>query len=257
MMPKELLVEAAKKKGLTNKEHIEKDYFQDLFLFHLYKKTNRLVFKGGTCLYKLYGLPRFSEDLDFSTLEEKETAGALAEGLVSEVSGKIGAEVKSVKKMESSMIVKLGFAGILTEYNSLRIDINLKNAVFGYDVRQYVPPYIDISPFSMKVLNTKEILAEKVHALFARDKARDMYDLFFLLRFVEPDRELIDRKLDIFGMRFDFSEFEKRVRNLESFWEPELRPFVMAEQLVEFGVAKDFVLENFRPSDSKNGRIGT
>lgn len=120
-----------------------------------------------------------------------------------------------------------------------------------------MPPYIDISPFSMKVLNTKEILAEKVHALFARDEARDLYDLFFLLRFVEPDMELMGRKLDIFGMRFDFSEFEKRVRNLESFWEPELRPFVVAEQLVEFGVAGDFVLEKFKPADSKNGRTGT
>ncbi|MBM3303587.1 MAG: nucleotidyl transferase AbiEii/AbiGii toxin family protein [Candidatus Aenigmarchaeota archaeon] len=68
MIPKEMLVEAAKRKGLKNREHIEKDYFQDLFLYHLCRKTNALVFKGGTALYKIYSLQRFSEDLDFSLL---------------------------------------------------------------------------------------------------------------------------------------------------------------------------------------------
>ncbi|MBI2045684.1 nucleotidyl transferase AbiEii/AbiGii toxin family protein [Candidatus Pacearchaeota archaeon] len=70
MISKEELLRAGKHKGLNNKEHIEKNYFQDVFLFNLYRKTNIFVFKGGTALYKLYNLPRFSEDLDFSLVEE-------------------------------------------------------------------------------------------------------------------------------------------------------------------------------------------
>ncbi len=68
MINKELLSQASVGKGLINKEYIEKDYFQDLLLYQLYKQTNQLVFKGGTALYKFYQLPRFSEDLDFSAL---------------------------------------------------------------------------------------------------------------------------------------------------------------------------------------------
>lgn len=66
MITKELLSAIGKKKGLTNKEHIEKDYFQEVILYNLFRKTNEFIFKGGTALYKLYNLPRFSEDLDFS-----------------------------------------------------------------------------------------------------------------------------------------------------------------------------------------------
>ena len=60
MITKEMLKAIGRRKGLTNRGHIEKDYFQDLFLYH--------TFKGGTCLYKIHNLPRFSEDIDFSVI---------------------------------------------------------------------------------------------------------------------------------------------------------------------------------------------
>src|SRR3989339_692329 len=34
------------------------------------KKFNKLIFTGGTCLRKLYNLPRLSEDLDFDYSKE-------------------------------------------------------------------------------------------------------------------------------------------------------------------------------------------
>ena len=47
----------------------EKDYLQDLILFSIYSKIGKdLVFKGGTALYKLYSLNRFSGDLDFTLI---------------------------------------------------------------------------------------------------------------------------------------------------------------------------------------------
>ena len=46
---------------------IEKDYFASMLLRHLCSGSTDLVFKGGTCLSKVYwGLSRLSEDLDFS-----------------------------------------------------------------------------------------------------------------------------------------------------------------------------------------------
>jgi len=78
LIEKEFLLRVARNKGLKNREHIEKDYFQDLLLYHLYKKSNNFVFKGGTCLYKLYNLPRFSEDLDFSVLSQENIEETIA-----------------------------------------------------------------------------------------------------------------------------------------------------------------------------------
>ncbi len=46
---------------------IEKDYFSSLALDYLVASDDSLVFKGGTCLAKVYaGFYRLSEDLDFA-----------------------------------------------------------------------------------------------------------------------------------------------------------------------------------------------
>lgn len=45
---------------------IEKDYFCSLVLDYLFRHQTGLVFKGGTCLSKVYfDFYRLSEDLDF------------------------------------------------------------------------------------------------------------------------------------------------------------------------------------------------
>src|SRR3989344_7691830 len=48
------------------KEHVQ-DYILDFIYSSDYKN---LIFYGGTCLRKVYGLDRMSEDLDFETLED-------------------------------------------------------------------------------------------------------------------------------------------------------------------------------------------
>ncbi len=66
MINKETLSEFANFKSLQPKL-AELDYFQDIALFNISREFgDKLVFKGGTCLYKVYQLNRFSEDLDFS-----------------------------------------------------------------------------------------------------------------------------------------------------------------------------------------------
>jgi predicted nucleotidyltransferase component of viral defense system len=93
LIEKEILLEIAKRKSLKNREHIEKDYFQDLLLYHIYKKSNNFIFKGGTCLYKLYNLPRFSEDLDFSVLHQKNI-----EETIEKVAKELEAKIESKKQ---------------------------------------------------------------------------------------------------------------------------------------------------------------
>ena len=203
MITKELLEEAAKKKGLVNKEHIEKDYFQDLLLFHIYKQTNVLIFKGGTALYKLYGLQRFSEDLDFSLREDIN-----GEEIIKKVLGNIeNAKIKEIKRLKESTLIKIALKGILTKYNTIRIDINFKNIVFEkFDVKNYVSSYVDINPFNLRVLSLKEMVAEKIHALFNRESARDLYDLFFLLKVADFDKQLIAKKLMLFNIEMDYNQ---------------------------------------------------
>lgn len=243
MISKEILQQVGKKKGLSNKEYIEKDYFQDLLLFNIYKKTNMLIFKGGTALYKFYGLGRFSEDLDFSLIKENvDIEKIISEAIV----GIDGATIKDIKKTKNSILIKIGFKGIITVYNTVRIDINLKNDILEqFDVKTLVPEYIDINPFSVRVLSLKEIVSEKVHAIFAREKARDLYDLFFLLKFADVDKKLIERKLALFDMSFDFRKLTHRINDLKSIWKAELESFVL-DELVDFEIVRDYVLKGLK-----------
>ena len=234
MIDKEFLLKVAKNKGLKNREHIEKDYFQDVLLYHLYKKSNNFIFKGGTCLYKLYNLPRFSEDLDFSILTQKNIKETI-ESVARELKAKI-----ETKKTKTSFLFKLRFSGILTQFNIVRIDVSLFNIVFGFEVKNYISPYIDIPPFSLRVLKLEEILAETIHALIKRNNARDLYDLFFLLRFVVPNEELIQKKLEIFKMKFDKEIVKRKIEEIKPKWEAELKPFLLTE-LTDFEVAEGFV----------------
>ena len=240
IIEKEILLNIAKKKNLQNKEQIEKDYFQDLILYNLYKKTNLLIFKGETALYKIYNLPRFSEDLDFSLLKEFDIEDTIKK-TIAEIKG---AEIKKTKKTKNSLFFKISFKGILTDYNTVRIDINLKNSILeNFELKNYLPDYIDINPFSIRVLNLKEILAEKIHSIFARQKARDLYDLFFLLKFVKVDKNLIRNKLKNFEIKFEYNKLKSRIRNLKPIWEKELKYFILGD-LPKFESVKNFVLKN-------------
>jgi len=233
-----MLLNIGKKKGLKNREHIEKDYFQDKLLYWIFKLTNNLVFKGGTALYKIYTMPRFSEDLDFTLLDPKENT----EDKIVKIAEKLNAEI-NIKKLKTSLLFKLRFNGILTSYNTVRIDVSLRNKVLlGFNLKNYVPDYIDIKPFSLKILKLKEMVAEKIHSLLARKNARDLYDLFFLLRISEFDKKLAKEKLKIFGMRFNSNLIKKRINEIKPIWEAELKPFVL-EELPDFNAVKDFVIK--------------
>ena len=239
-MDRELLLEIGRKKGLMNKDHIEKDYFQDKILYYIFKSTNSLIFKGGTALYKIYGMTRFSEDLDFTLMRDEH----IKEKIV-KIGKRINAEVKT-RQTETSLLFKLRFKGIVTTYNTIRIDISIKNkALLGFDLKNYVPDYIDINPFSLKVLKLKEMIAEKIHSLLARKNARDLYDLFFLLRISNFDEKLLKEKLKIFEIKFNFNVIKKSINEIKDVWQLELKPFVL-DQLPDFNIVRDFVIKNLK-----------
>ena len=78
MIDFDTLKKIAKIKGINNIGFAEKDYFQELILLGISREAPELVFKGGTALYKMHGLNRFSEDLDFSgEIKKRNKQGSL------------------------------------------------------------------------------------------------------------------------------------------------------------------------------------
>ena len=84
--------------------------------------------------------------------------------------------------------------------------------------------YPDIPSFRLKALSLEEAMSEKVRALITRRKARDAYDIWYLLKMgVGLDNDLVQKKLTMYDMKLDRSLTKEVFGEIGSVWEKELR----------------------------------
>lgn len=159
---------------------VEKDYFLALVMQIISESAvgEKLVFKGGTALHHCYlEQSRFSEDLDFSSnqvnlsLEEIRAVFAPVNFLTIKKDYQSGATIK---------IERLQYTGPLALPNSLKVEIDfLQNVLIPPKWMQYNNVWgLD---FKARVMDEREICAEKIRAMSDRARYRDFYDLFLLL----------------------------------------------------------------------------
>jgi predicted nucleotidyltransferase component of viral defense system len=234
----------------------EKDYIEEMFLAGIYDRFDNLIFKGGTALSKFYDSVRFSDDLDFSLAEKKESEkiGATLEKMVGELS--VDYPIKVMRRMDTpdATTYELSIRGplfeMLNKYQHLKIEIS-KNAsvVETANTFRRNPIYEDLKPYLAIVMSLKEILAEKTEALLFRHnlKARDLYDLYFLLqKGTEIKVSLIDRKMREQGHTFTVERFIRRVDVVAEIWEKELRRLLPKDKFVAYNTVKKSVIDGFR-----------
>jgi len=250
MLSKEELKSYEKIVGF-NLWQVEKDYLQHLVLLFLYSRIkNEFVLKGGTALQKVFGLNRFSMDLDFSSTNNN--AEKKFEKVVEDITTfGFPSQISKIEKTKISKTIILKIRGPLYDGNertitTLRMEISLrKDLILKPMVKEVVPPYADIRAYFVSVMDLKEILAEKVRTLIWRGKARDLYDLWFLLRKnVMPDINLINKKLEYHGLKFNKKEFFQKTKAIEKFWEKELKPLVNV--LPSFKIVEEDVIKGFK-----------
>ncbi|MDD5616992.1 MAG: nucleotidyl transferase AbiEii/AbiGii toxin family protein [Candidatus Methanoperedens sp.] len=213
----------------------ERDYIQAAYLSLLYSKTMSFVFKGGTCLRMAYGSPRYSEDLDFnSTLDENEAYSALETAAKELEYFGIRAEVRNKRMSRSGFGFTLSYRGPLYEGRDItkglvRIDVSLRGESVSEDRITVRTEYDDVKTFIISAASLDHIFAEKVRALLVRGKARDLFDLWFLMeRGIKPDLELINSKLSLYNKTYSQEEMNKRIAELEKSWTKDLKPLLGA-----------------------------
>ena len=231
------MIEKSELERIAKMSHLEpyqqeKHYIQNVALWSIANESaNEIVFKGGTALWFLYGLNRFSEDLDFTAIKEVKY-----EGLIKAVEEQfkfrnINASFKKVESI-SGFTFRIGAEGPLFENEInrcfIRVEISERNDLMVEPrLETYVSPYHELTPLSIKVMDLKEILAEKVRATLMRDKTRDIYDLWFLLRKgVKVDRALIGKKL---GKPFQHDALLRRIDETEKTWKTGLEWMVFGQ----------------------------
>lgn len=136
-----------------------------------------LGFKGGTCAYFFYNLPRFSVDLDFDLLQDGEND----QKLVFETVGKILETHGEIKDSH----IKRNTIFFLLSYGDA--DHNVK---FGVNIRMHIPGIKDHFELkehlgiSMLVGKKPYLFASKLAALTLRSETamRDIYDIWYFAK---------------------------------------------------------------------------
>ncbi|MDP2951313.1 MAG: nucleotidyl transferase AbiEii/AbiGii toxin family protein [bacterium] len=231
----------------------EKDYLQDLMLFSLYSKISKeLVFKGGTCLYKIYKLNRFSEDLDF-TLAKKIDLNKLSDKIILDFNLlNIKCKIKEIIDHKTEINIRFLFNGPLYKGNKetqcfIPLNLSLKEKVILEPKREtIIPLYKEIPSFELFAMQEQEILSEKIRAIMTRDKPRDVYDSWFLLtkKNVEPDFKLINKKLELYNSKFDPDHFKKAINRKKGLWGTDLKNLIIGE-LPNFDKTQAEILNRF------------
>lgn len=201
----------------TTELNVKREYFQHIFLSYFYRqpRTDSIYFKGGSALRIFYQSPRFSEDLDFSsdlksqsgikkillqTLPEIEREGTII-------------RLKEAKVTSGGYLAKIAFTEdkqpieILLQI-SLRQN-NLQGQIVTV-VNNFIPAYTVVG------LAQDQLVTEKVQALLIRQKPRDFYDFYFLLR----------ANLLSYPQRKALKEVLKILQNTQLNFEVELKQFL-------------------------------
>jgi predicted nucleotidyltransferase component of viral defense system len=194
-----MLIEAqvrryAAESGLRDMMIAEKEIVLTFLLQLLSERgiLDRLAFKGGTCLRKMFigSQGRFSTDLDFTGLEEhdhEDVILAMMEGFEQEFHG-IRFAIPDNSYYEALDGISWGVNPTYShEWNSsgdseIKLQISRRETPTLPAERrpQCEQSYFSLLPFrpaEITCLALPEILAEKIRACYQRNKARDIYDL--------------------------------------------------------------------------------
>ena len=187
-----------------------REYLQALVLrsLHECEAFRRLAFVGGTALRFLHGLPRFSEDLDFTLVSKDGYAGREWMGRVKRDLAFGGFEPQitwNERKTVHSGWIRLpgvlheaGLAALPAEKLAVKLEIDTCPPAGGHCERRVVTKYV---PFLLQYYDLSSLLAGKIHAVICRRyaKGRDWYDLVWYLSQrpqIIPNLALLQNALD-------------------------------------------------------------
>jgi predicted nucleotidyltransferase component of viral defense system len=194
--------------------HSEQDYinalkeiFQEIALLGLWRSKfyEKAAFYGGTALRILYGLDRFSEDLDF-TLVQTDSHFDLSiynQAIANELNSfgfnvTVETKIKNIKSNIESAFIKATTKKQLIiieadpemierihRMNTIKIKMEVDidpPGIVNTEVKNVLLPL----PFSVKTLTQPDLFAGKIHATLCRPwqtrvKGRDWYDLVWYI----------------------------------------------------------------------------
>lgn len=207
---KEHLQRLIENKPSDQRENIAREYLQARILGFIQEKKgfSSWIFLGGTALRFLYGIPRYSEDLDFSqaATQEKPSFQEMIEGIVRSFRNEgYAVDLKfSGRPPVSAAFIRfpglpheLGLSGHAQEMLAVKIEVDTRPPAGGKTETTIIRRHLLLNILHH---DRSTLLAGKLHALLSRSytKGRDLYDLFWYLSdrsWPEPNLEYLNNAL--------------------------------------------------------------
>ncbi len=212
-------------KTSEQKRNATYEVMQEIALAGLYRGGffSKAAFYGGTCLRIFHGLPRFSEDMDFSLVEKnvgfnlenyfpsiiEEFKAAGRDVLITKKDKKLPTKVESAFLKDNTELYNLSFK---TEKDiKIKIEVDT-NPPLGFATEQK----LSLMPFSFmtRCFTLPDLYAGKMHALIFRSfkkrvKGRDWFDFEWYVRHNVPldFAHFQERTVEFNNMNIDKEEF--------------------------------------------------
>lgn len=256
----------AREAGVRDQQ-IEKDYVLSWILkgiaFHE-PLRQILVFKGGTVLKKIYFEDyRFSEDLDFTLIDESITNGQIFAwfGEIFEYireEANIPLEIIDNNEHEDGGInFYIGYTGPLGGQGGnkrVKVDISKSEKLeFEPVMKTVFLAYSDIEEHQLLCYQLEEVLVEKMRSVMQRMQARDFYDIWYLLEEHQMDAEFYVHEFadKCAAKNLNPADFPKKLtERLPSYkgrWQSSLKEQI--QNLPDFGRVEREVLRSLRKID--------
>lgn len=195
MIPQSYITAWRKQTPWQENYQVEQDLIIQRVLIALFSDEfirNRLAFRGGTALHKLYLAPaaRYSEDIDLVQVKA-EPFGTVIDRIRAQLSFLGKPRIK--QKEHNNAIVY----SILSEDDvpmKLKIEVNTREHFSVYGLKD-IPVSLDSEWDKGRALvltyELNELLATKLRALYQRKKGRDLFDLFYALNNADVNVEKV------------------------------------------------------------------
>ncbi len=207
-----------------------KDYYVTI-IHYLLKDIEGLYFKGGTALQKIFlDYSRLSEDVDYTltrdvTQVRKEINSALEEsGLFEGIK-----KDKDVSDFTRMVVPYKGFEG---KEEVIFIDLNKRATLLRKPEKHEISHFYrdNIPQFRILTLAKEEMIAEKVAAAMGRNKPRDHYDIYKIIKAGMPiDIDDVKKKCESSGIEFNITRMFNKAKKLKARWDSSMIPLLAEE----------------------------
>ena len=248
-------------------ELVEKDFYCSAILSHLAGPFRpAVVFKGGTCLSKVYArFYRLSEDLDFAVSlpieasrgERSDRMGpvkAACQTLAKQLPGLDVLEAIKGGNASRQYIGTWGYRSVVSgSMERVKIEVSLREPLLLPPEEGHASTLLQnaftgeplVAPFLLSVIALKELWAEKVRAALTRREPaiRDFFDLDYASANLALDLgnanliTLARRKLTVPG-NDSVNVADSRLKDLQGQVESQLRPVLRESEFVAFDLQR-------------------